>query len=259
MNKTKSHSSDKKDCVVKKIVVAVILLFFITAVCLFVYSNITINNRMLYYLSEKYSVDKSQITIMEHDKAKLNFEYDFMESTYINYTHHKWICEIENREFEVKFFKFHFVDDYQLEDLEKWCTNYYKENINPNIVGTVIYGNTVFHDPDIRYNNNLPYSDNRLWEEKDIKDFIRYQYLFNRENGISVYVNDIESNAAKEAYSNKISNKLNSDIDFGNDLSSRDVNVFFTDESVIDFQRIYEQREGSYGCQNVLVKTDKSI
>lgn len=259
MNKTKSHSSDKKACVVKKIVVAVILLFFITAVCLFVYSNITINNRMLNYLSEKYSVDKSQITIMEHDKAKLNFEYDFMESTYINYTHHKWICEIENREFEVKFFKFHFVDDYQLEDLEKWCTNYYKENINPNIVGTVIYGNTVFHDPDIRYNNNLPYSDNRLWKENDIKDFIRYQYLFNRENGISVYVNDIESNAVKEAYSNKISNKLNSDIDFGNDLSSSDVNIIFTDESVIYFQRIYEQREGSYGCQNVLVNADKGI
>lgn len=59
MSKAKSHSSDKKDSVVKKTVVAVIILFVITAVCLFAYSNITINNRMLNYLSEKYSVDKS--------------------------------------------------------------------------------------------------------------------------------------------------------------------------------------------------------
>lgn len=122
----------------KKIIYSAILLalgIIIVLISLFFVKYKTVDNymtaRAYHYLSAKYDADESEFILIDYDKAHwfLNDD-DFPELEYSNY---KWEFEYNGREFFVNMDGKEFYDDYQLEDVEKWCVCWLQKNVDKSI------------------------------------------------------------------------------------------------------------------------------
>lgn len=72
--------------------------------------------------------------------------------------------------------------------MEIWCTEYLQDNVDSNISGIELYSDMIFHDNTydmfskrsryytVRSSKSLSYSDNKLWKQEDISEFLNYQF-----------------------------------------------------------------------------------
>lgn len=97
--------------------------------------------------------------------------------------------------------------------MEIWCTEYLQDNVDSNISGIELYSDMIFHDNTydmfskrsryytVRSSKSLSYSDNKLWKQEDISEFLNYQFdnykhlgVFYKTDNISKYsTTDINS------------------------------------------------------------------
>ena len=129
------------------------------------------------YLSEKYNVPKSEFTAVflspkKHEKETALFwdecEYDYWVPT-------QWTIE---------YYDGYYVDDYQLDDLWKWCVDYLQKNIDPNIDGIQLYETDLYYSIKNDYGSRIHsekqyYS--KVWTEDDVELFLR------QKAGVPVY------------------------------------------------------------------------
>jgi hypothetical protein len=130
----KSLTNNKKRKAAK--IIIILLLFLIS------YTIFHINIAPKLYLSKKYDTVYSSIQIEKYHPSKLISDFSFKNifdidsSPSSNYfCTEKWDCIIDNREFKTEYYMFHFVDDYQLEDIFNWGTEFLQEHVDKNIVG----------------------------------------------------------------------------------------------------------------------------
>jgi hypothetical protein len=144
------------------------------------------------YLSIKYQVSPFEVKIEKYIPSKFEHEFELFDgATYAYFTTEKWDCYLNGRKFNTEFARFHFVDDYQLEDLFNWCTEYLQENVDENISGIDIGSDIIYRSPDnyrgtTKYYNTLSYSDCKVWSKDDASEII--SALNKRDNHITVFL-----------------------------------------------------------------------
>lgn len=208
MNKN-SKSTFKK---IKKYACIALIFAICSAAYIILYSN-SLTRNAKEYIAYKYGVTQSEITEVEEYKAHIETEFVLLEKFNIWVVPAKWVFNVDGKNFNVEYFQKHYVDDFQLEDLEIWCTEYLQDNVDSNISGIELYSDMIFHDNTydmfskrsryytVRSSKSLSYSDNKLWKQEDISEFLNYQFdnykhlgVFYKTDNISKYnTTDINS------------------------------------------------------------------
>ena len=198
MNKN-SKSTFKK---IKKYACIALIFAIFLAASIILYSN-SLTRNAKEYIAYKYGVTQSEITEVEEYKAHIETEFVLLEKFNIWVVLAKWVFNVYGKNFNVEYFQKHYVDDFQLEDLEIWCTEYLQDNVDSNISGIELYSDMIFHDNTydifskrsryytVRSSKSLSYSDNKLWKQEDIGEFLNYQFDNYSKIGIFLKVNNL--------------------------------------------------------------------
>ncbi len=148
-----------------------------------------------FYLTNKYSdMNYEELEVVSYTPNKIDKNFFFLEQTYIHIYPKKWVFKYKDKNFNVEFFNLHFVDDYQLEELETMCTEYLKNNIDSNIQGITIYSDTIYSSKVLLKKENngtfrINYDDNKLWTKDNVELFINNFFReSNQTNYCSVYI-----------------------------------------------------------------------
>ncbi len=114
------------------------------------------NKQLSSALCEKYGWESEDIKVLKHKKAHYEHDFGFFGLDAMNppiwRINEKWVCEYKGREFNVEYTDRQFADDYQLEDIFKWCTEWLQKNVDPEIVGVEIFSDVIYHSSE----NRLP-------------------------------------------------------------------------------------------------------
>lgn len=195
---------------------SIIFGLIVLLLCCFTLKTLINNNKSndaKRYIANKYNIETDLISEVSYTKKHLEPDFVLFENFNIWVVPSRWKFNYGEREFNVEYINDHFVDDYQLEDLEIWCTEYLQDNVDSNISGIELYSDMIFHDNTydmfskrsryytVRSSKSLSYSDNKLWKQEDISKFLNYQFdnykhlgVFYKTDNISKYsTTDINS------------------------------------------------------------------
>lgn len=169
------------------------------------------------YLSEKYGVDKSEFHAVflspKTHKKKVSFFLDTEEYDYWIPT--QWTYRYNNRCFHIEYYDGHYADDYQLDDLWRWTTEYLKENVDENICGVQLYEQDIFVSSKNKYNHFGTHGDvflyDKVWSEKDIPLFLTLHkgvQIYYKVDNINDYLFEIQAGFRTNDYYNELVNSL---------------------------------------------------
>ena len=86
------------------------------------------------YLQDKYNMSYNQITVLDYEMKKFGNDTSFLPlNTY--WSPYKWELEYNDKSFFVNRIDGKYYDDYQLDEIESVATEWFKQNIDNNIVG----------------------------------------------------------------------------------------------------------------------------
>ena len=202
-----------------------IMTIVITIICLiiaFVFTvkaiNISKENNITSYLCEKYKWEEKDIEILNYQKGYWDYNIGFMDdSIYFNYINPKWEIKYKDRVFNTEYYHFHFADDYQLEDIFQWCTEYLQENVDPEIVGIEVCSDIIYHSSENRFDYDLPWDTKKVFSKKDAKELLtilsevpskKWLSIFYKVDNLLSYGQNIQSEHQHELYGNEKYNKF---------------------------------------------------
>ena len=172
-------------------------IIIILALFLSSYTIFHINIAPKIYLSKKYDTVYSSVQIKKYYPSKLISDFSFKNifdidsSPSSNYfCTEKWDCIINNREFKIEYYMFHFVDDYQLEDIFDWGTEFLQEHVDKNIVGLDTGDGIIYKSPDL-YKGSLTSTiknnskKRNLWTKDNIDDL--FSTIYQEEKCLTIY------------------------------------------------------------------------
>lgn len=188
----KISKNNKKRKSIKIIFLAIILL---TLANLFAYPVVAAQAKI--YLSLKYKESPTKFELIDHNQSYVRseeYEVFFMKPKWVDFS---FEYKYNDRLFFVNRDKGRFYDDYQLEDIEKWCTEWLKENVDERIIGIDLDSGHIRKYQKV-FNNKKLY--------KNItKDFLYYYfsgyldeyYMANFYDESMIHESDIESEKSK--------------------------------------------------------------
>lgn len=187
-----------------KIIFGVVVL--LTLANLFAYPVVSAQAKI--YLSLKYKDAPSKFELVDHNQAHLRseeYQVFFMKPVWVDFS---FEYKYNDRLFFVNRDKGRFYDDYQLEDIEKWSTEWLQENVDKRIVGIPLdsYELQIFQKS---YKNNV-------LTKNEIKTFL-YDY-FSGNLGINNFALFYDESIKRNDYSkqddecNKIDNSIRKEL-----------------------------------------------
>ena len=127
-----------KNCKKSIIIVAVVVICFaVFGAYKFVdtYSHSYAENKVINYLCQKYDEDASAFKVLDYQQSGFGWSdngHIISERVWIDFT---FEVRYNGKKFFVKKYKGKYYDDYQLEDIEKWCTDWLKNNVDERFTG----------------------------------------------------------------------------------------------------------------------------
>ena len=127
-----------KNCKKSIIIVAVVVICFaVFGAYKFVdtYSHSYAKNKVINYLCQKYDEDASAFKVLDYQQsgyARRDTGQIIGERVWINFS---FEVKYKEKSFFVKKYKGKYYDDYQLEDIEKWGTDWLKNNVDKRFTG----------------------------------------------------------------------------------------------------------------------------
>ena len=116
------------------------------------------------YLQDKYNISYNQITVLDYEMKKPGNDTSFLPlNTY--WSPYKWEFEYNNKSFFVNRIDGKYYDDYQLDEIESVATEWFKQNIDNNIVGIKLSSANI-----INYQARI--AGDITISENNIKDFL---------------------------------------------------------------------------------------
>lgn len=116
------------------------------------------------YLQDKYNMPYNQITVLDYEMKKPGNDTSFLPlNTY--WSPYKWEFEYNNKSFFVNRIDGKYYDDYQLDEMESVATEWFKQNIDRNIIGIKLSSANI-----INYQARV--AGNITINENNIKDFL---------------------------------------------------------------------------------------
>ncbi len=191
----------------KKMVVIIVALFSVLLISIIAhkaYSNIV----MKYALADKYSWSIIDIRIKRHTPKETKHNYNLEGGPRVLNYNEKWVCEYKGREFNVELTDDQYADDYQLEDIFNWCTEWLQENVDPEIEGVEIFSDIIYHSSEYKenYKYTLPWDTKKVFTKNDAFDLLSVQRKYESVNGLGVFykVNDLSVYSSGESFYSNI-------------------------------------------------------
>lgn len=155
--------NNKKRKSIKIIFLAIILL---TLANLFAYPVVAAQAKI--YLSLKYKESPTKFELVDHNQSHVRskeYAVFFTQPVWIDFS---FEYKYNDRLFFVNRDKGRFYDDYQLEDIENWCTEWLKENVDERIIGIDLDSDHIR-----KYQKEV---NNRKLYKNITKDFLYYYF-----------------------------------------------------------------------------------
>lgn len=184
------------------------------------------------YLQDKYDMPYNQISVLDYEMKKPGNDTSFLPlNTY--WSPYKWEFEYNNKSFFVNRIDGKYYDDYQLDEIESVATEWFKQNIDRNIIGIKLSSaNIINYQARVAGNNTI--------NENNIKDFLNDKSTYSSIDNYTYYdvvlmvestYFDTLSQTDKSGLLDKVKEKLpNSHIQYviGTDTSkiSKEMNKF---------------------------------
>lgn len=99
------------------------------------YSHSYVENKAINYLCQKYDEDASAFEVLDYQQSGFGWSdngHIISKRVWIDFT---FEVKYNGKKFFVKKYKGKYYDDYQLEDIEKWCTDWLKNNVDERFTG----------------------------------------------------------------------------------------------------------------------------
>ena len=89
------------------------------------------------YLQDKYEMTEEQLDILDYETGRYHLvSTDWIfEPFKIEWHNYKWQFEYNGREFFVNRINGRYYDDYQLDDIQLWATEWLSKNVDEHIIG----------------------------------------------------------------------------------------------------------------------------
>lgn len=166
------------------------------------------------YLKDKYGLSESQLEIVDYETGMYHIEStDWIFKPFeIKWYNYKWKFEYADKKIFVNRINGRYYDDYQLDDLQIWMTDWLKSNINENIVG-VQFDSSYLIKYQMNFGNKSVITENKIvdffntdciYEDNDyLVDFMLALYVDDSYyNQISEHKNEYILNRVKEKIPN---------------------------------------------------------
>lgn len=135
------------------------------------------------YLQDKYNMPYNQITVLDYEMKKPGNDTSFLPlNTY--WSPYKWELEYNNKSFFVNRIDGKYYDDYQLDEIESVATEWFKQNVDNNIVGIKLSSANI-----INYQARI--ASNVTINENNIKDFLNDKNTYSGINHFTYYDVDL--------------------------------------------------------------------
>ena len=158
--------------------------------------------RAVTYLSHKYDAKRSEFELVDYRHAGTYWDSSRDEFfQFLAWRDFSFEFEYNDRRFFVNRFRGKFCDDYQLEDMEIWCTQWLQENIDKNIVGinlNILFVNRYYDNVGKKYSEQIQEDD--VFDMMNNPDFHVWVYCKSEDN----------SNISTEELTDKLNKRLNS-------------------------------------------------
>lgn len=157
------------------------------------------------YLSQKYDADKSEFELIDYKKfhfywSDYNIFYPTLEKTDFSFEY-----KYSDRTFFVNRIDGKFYDDYQLSDMEQWCSIWLKDNVDERITGLsleayniISYYMSTNKDEDYLMNSEDVLEFLKTWSGGKIYDYLDIYYLSENE-----FSTEDEKDNLKKMYEDK--------------------------------------------------------
>ena len=154
------------------------------------------------YLSHKYDAKRSEFELVDYRHAGTYWDSSRDEFfQFLAWRDFSFEFEYNDRRFFVNRFRGKFCDDYQLEDMEIWCTQWLQENIDTNIIGinlNILFVNRYYDNVGKKYSEQIQEDD--VFDMMNNPDFHVWVYCKSEDN----------SNISTEELTDKLNKRLNS-------------------------------------------------
>lgn len=177
----------------KKLLIVFLILIIGVLACLSVPTVRTLQAK--YYLSQKYDAKMSEFSVKDYKGKHLMPSEDmiFFEEYYL--VGYSFEFEYNGRNFIVSKTDNGLYDDYQLENIEEWCTDWLKNNADLNMRGLSLDTDDILNYCE---NNNKDYS--YVITEADAKNFL-VNYVTNGSNDVFYCDKSADDSIGKSAAS----------------------------------------------------------
>lgn len=145
--------------------------------------------KAVHYLCQKYDAQPEDFELVDYNQSHIYWEefFVFLEKpVWIDFS---FEFEYNDRKFIVNRFEGKFYDDYQLDDIEKWCTEWLKKNVDERIIGLQLDSFSIaIYEKNINKNNYI-------LTEQDTEDFLNnysLNYTFNTTILIYYYEENVD-------------------------------------------------------------------
>lgn len=169
-----------------------------------------VHEKSLEYLCEKYDAQPEEFELVYYNQA----HYTQVEVGFLDYEK-VWVdfsfeYVYKDRHFVVSRNKNGFYDDYQFDDIQKWCTEWLQENVDERIVGINFNTNNI-----INFYENTGYDFSYVLSKKDAKKFL-LNYT-NKDEFVHIYFFDLyytddDIKLYNEELCEKVNNTLGDDL-----------------------------------------------
>lgn len=198
-----------------------------------------VQTKAVSYLCHKYDAKPDEFEMVDYNQAHIElkeYEIFFQKPVWVDFS---FEYKYNDRNFVVNRNKNNFCDDYQMEDIQNWCTEWLKENVDERIVGFE------FNTDDILYYLSVPKKGyGYVISKDDAKDFLLRYKSFGDYNVFYYY----DSNGSNYyGIDEELSKEIGSKLQMGDRASAQ-----YTDKSVN--KKIDKFREYSWRSWNVLEK-----
>lgn len=211
----KKWSTKKKFAIIH---ISIVLLVIFGLLFSFQIKKTVLKNGAIEYLCEKYDADKSEYELIECQTAKFYISNDAIPE--IKRTNNVFKFCVDGRLFNVEYINGSYFDDYQLDDLYLWTSEYLKNNIDENILGMEISSYMIYDHEESGVRHSEDFDQNKVWNQKDIQEFWKAQKI----SYLIVYVDSMNN---KERIAKEVLEKLGSG-------SQESVHLILTEEQKIE-------------------------
>ena len=177
-----------------------------------------VKTKAQFYLSQKYDAKMTDFEVVDYRRAGIYWDDHNIFWLTPNWVDFCFEFEYNNRKFMVNRVGGNFYDDYQLDDLEIWCTKFLQENIDDKIIGVNLDSNNIVY-----YLNSTGRDNNYVIKYNDVEEFLN-NYSFSGEsdniNFIYLYEENTDTKQDKQILhqiEKEISSKLQKKIRLNGD------------------------------------------